>query len=120
MDSRVQVAVMPCVDRSPQSMNVEFVEAVGFQQGPVTVRAMYWIAPEPAVEEQRTMCAVFAAVPVSLPVLVIVRVTPTTHVVFVGDQESRRGPVIAMATPCLLYTSPSPRDGLLSRMPSSA
>ena len=25
-----------------------------------------------------------------------------------------------IATPCLLYTSPSPRDGLLSRMPSSA
>ena len=24
------------------------------------------------------------------------------------------------AYPCLLYTSPSPRDGLLSRMPSSA
>ena len=24
------------------------------------------------------------------------------------------------AEPCLLYTSPSPRDGLLSRMPSSA
>ena len=23
-------------------------------------------------------------------------------------------------SPCLLYTSPSPRDGLLSRMPSSA
>ena len=28
-------------------------------------------------------------------------------------------PVIA-GTTCLLYTSPSPRDGLLSRMPSSA
>ena len=27
---------------------------------------------------------------------------------------------IAIFTPCLLYTSPSPRDGLLSRMPSSA
>ena len=26
----------------------------------------------------------------------------------------------ALATTCLLYTSPSPRDGLLSRMPSSA
>ena len=26
----------------------------------------------------------------------------------------------AMVYPCLLYTSPSPRDGLLSRMPSSA
>ena len=25
-----------------------------------------------------------------------------------------------MYHPCLLYTSPSPRDGLLSRMPSSA
>ena len=27
---------------------------------------------------------------------------------------------IDWAQPCLLYTSPSPRDGLLSRMPSSA
>ena len=26
----------------------------------------------------------------------------------------------ALAGACLLYTSPSPRDGLLSRMPSSA
>ena len=26
----------------------------------------------------------------------------------------------ALAQACLLYTSPSPRDGLLSRMPSSA
>src|SRR5665647_1157537 len=25
-----------------------------------------------------------------------------------------------IVSPCLLYTSPSPRDGLLSRMPSSA
>ena len=25
-----------------------------------------------------------------------------------------------LCTDCLLYTSPSPRDGLLSRMPSSA
>ena len=35
------------------------------------------------------------------------------------------GPTAAVAAPpeiagCLLYTSPSPRDGLLSRMPSSA
>ena len=28
--------------------------------------------------------------------------------------------VNCIVTPCLLYTSPSPRDGLLSRMPSSA
>ena len=29
-------------------------------------------------------------------------------------------PIGEMLFPCLLYTSPSPRDGLLSRMPSSA
>ena len=34
-----------------------------------------------------------------------------TEVVMVGDRRSGN---------CLLYTSPSPRDGLLSRMPSSA
>ena len=27
---------------------------------------------------------------------------------------------VEQCEPCLLYTSPSPRDGLLSRMPSSA
>ena len=34
-----------------------------------------------------------------------------------APEEKERG--ITIAT-CLLYTSPSPRDGLLSRMPSSA
>ena len=29
-------------------------------------------------------------------------------------------PFVALRNACLLYTSPSPRDGLLSRMPSSA
>ena len=28
--------------------------------------------------------------------------------------------VVVVVVVCLLYTSPSPRDGLLSRMPSSA
>ena len=28
--------------------------------------------------------------------------------------------MLLTTSPCLLYTSPSPRDGLLSRMPSSA
>ena len=34
-----------------------------------------------------------------------------------GKQHSA---VMALLYICLLYTSPSPRDGLLSRMPSSA
>ena len=39
-----------------------------------------------------------------------------------GSEPSRVNPYAerALAENCLLYTSPSPRDGLLSRMPSSA
>ena len=32
----------------------------------------------------------------------------------------QRGDVVVFKDPCLLYTSPSPRDGATSRMPSSA
>ena len=40
---------------------------------------------------------------------------------FVGSIASSTKAMGAMAAKsCLLYTSPSPRDGLLSRMPSSA
>ena len=41
---------------------------------------------------------------------------------YVDENEIRViiGPNGAGKTTCLLYTSPSPRDGLLSRMPSSA
>ena len=38
---------------------------------------------------------------------------------FIGVRESTYQPVFPVWV-CLLYTSPSPRDGLLSRMPSSA
>ena len=50
----------------------------------------------------------------------------------IGHQDGWRGevigwapePVVVVSQPrrniCLLYTSPRPRDGLLSRMPSSA
>ena len=36
------------------------------------------------------------------------------------DSNSLRTATIESTATCLLYTSPSPRDGLLSRMPSSA
>ena len=47
----------------------------------------------------------------------------TTPDFFGGDlaaalEEARQNE--SLLIPCLLYTSPSPRDGLLSRMPSSA
>ena len=42
----------------------------------------------------------------------------------VGRRQQNNGEIVVMAigrsNDCLLYTSPSPRDGLLSRMPSSA
>ena len=43
-------------------------------------------------------------------------------VVPLGDLLENRKLVVGalLFTACLLYTSPSPRDGLLSRMPSSA
>ena len=39
-----------------------------------------------------------------------------------GDLQKKPGgrPKLTKSQICLLYTSPSPRDGLLSRMPSSA
>ena len=37
----------------------------------------------------------------------------------ISNQDGRIDPITLLKT-CLLYTSPSPRDGLLSRMPSSA
>ena len=38
----------------------------------------------------------------------------------IAKQLLRKGINVLLEQPCLLYTSPSPRDGLLSRMPSSA
>ena len=41
-----------------------------------------------------------------------------------SDRKQQDGNLVTgqstINAPCLLYTSPSPRDGLLSRMPSSA
>ena len=36
------------------------------------------------------------------------------------QRDNRRGATILFGEACLLYTSPSPRDATLSRMPSSA
>ena len=48
------------------------------------------------------------------------------HIGIVGQNGTGKSTLIKICTEqiipdsCLLYTSPSPRDGLLSRMPSSA
>ena len=43
-----------------------------------------------------------------------------THVPLSQLASNESGTIQALLLSCLLYTSPSPRDGLLSRMPSSA
>ena len=50
---------------------------------------------------------------------------PSPHAIrLMGDKSQAKKAMIKAGVPvvpgCLLYTSPSPRDGLLSRMPSSA
>src|SRR5665647_2810135 len=51
--------------------------------------------------------------------LVLLNVTKAYRYVLIGTLGTLAG-AIAGYSICLLYTSPSPRDGLLSRMPSSA
>ena len=45
---------------------------------------------------------------------------PWFEVVAIAASPRSAGKTYAEAVGCLLYTSPRPRDGLLSRMPSSA
>ena len=45
---------------------------------------------------------------------------PDGSLVILAQDTPRRSVRVQLTQHCLLYTSPSPRDGLLSRMPSSA
>ena len=56
-----------------------------------------------------------------LPAAIGVQIAhPNKLVVDIAGEASILMTMQEMSTACLLYTSPSPRDGLLSRMPSSA
>ena len=52
----------------------------------------------------------------------IVKDTSTNNIFIANTAHTSSGsqPLTTNTDSCLLYTSPSPRDGLLSRMPSSA
>ena len=53
------------------------------------------------------------------PMLMVVEEMPMEEEIIM-EEEAIIEKEIIQSRPCLLYTSPSPRDGLLSRMPSSA
>ena len=50
----------------------------------------------------------------------VLKINKGDSVTFVATDAAHNSASIEGMIPCLLYTSPSPRDGLLSRMPSSA
>ena len=69
--------------------------------------------------------------PIDLPPIVsveLIQITDKTNIPFAPKakktiekiKEKEEKLVSEQAPPCLLYTSPSPRDATLSRMPSSA
>ena len=49
----------------------------------------------------------------------VIQTNPDIEIIVRGDQKTSYQSIAELLS-CLLYTSPSPRDGLLSRMPSSA
>ena len=70
-----------------------------------------WVIPKERMKTDKAL-----VVPLSKQVITLLeKLAPYSH----HSDESILFPS-PMGTSCLLYTSPSPRDGLLSRMPSSA
>ena len=86
----------------------------------VVLLSACWLSPVIAVQSdardqqrrQRTMQRINPAMPQPM------KIDPQR--VSAAGISVLRGKHITLYTDCLLYTSPSPRDGLLSRMPSSA
>ena len=79
--------------------------------------------PAVATNSARTVYAEVATVLDQLPVMVGRGDGVGSNSFVVGPKRSSTGKPLLANDPhlgCLLYTSPSPRDGLLSRMPSSA
>ena len=56
----------------------------------------------------------------SLMLTIIERIKKRAEDIIVGDPLDAKTHIGPLCTPCLLYTSPSPRDRTRSRMPSSA
>ena len=87
------------------------------EAGIITPKSLVILDPNPAEQAQDAIKngALHITQPSDIPAsvkTVLLGIKPQM-VSTIGDQ-------IAPHIPCLLYTSPSPRDGLLSRMPSSA
>ena len=73
---------------------------------------------EPADDDDDNSCDTFWPVRADVPLLfVVVAVGPVFKI---QPNSLRNKEIVTPSNPCLLYTSPSPRDRTRSRMPSSA
>ena len=83
-------------------------------------RAPLWIHQ---TDPNRVLCAV-VLMPSMMKTLLVLAALVACSEAFGGGGKAAPKKVAKKVSPakkpCLLYTSPSPRDGLLSRMPSSA
>ena len=84
----------------------------GVERRAVQEAAEFAGARKPALVIEEPMAAAIGA---GLPVA-----EPTGNMIVDIGGGTTEVAVISLSGICLLYTSPSPRDGLLSRMPSSA
>ena len=81
----------------------------------INVRKVVWTAQELGLTLQRTDAGGQYGIVREAHYLGL---NPNGLVPLIEDEDTDT--VLWESNPCLLYTSPSPRDGLLSRMPSSA
>ena len=107
-DVRELAASVASGERSAQELVAHALERIDHLNG--TVNAFVAVAAERAMADA---AALDARVHAGLPVGPLAGIP-----VGVKDLEDAAGFVTTNG--CLLYTSPSPRDGLLPRMPSSA
>ena len=70
--------------------------------------------------ERETLIRTAVAAAGSMPVIVGTSHSGTRAARELSQMAEQLGAKAVMVTPCLLYTSPSPRDRTRSRMPSSA
>ena len=83
-------------------------EGIAERLGTVTENGDYWTHAENRVFSTRSSARIY---PEEMPLIIVSAVSEDAAPI---DKSEFEGGYI-----CLLYTSPSPRDGLLSRMPSS-